>query len=99
MLGTIKGGFLCARQTATGWEKIGGGGSAIWFCYGGVSEMELFNVHISKYRGGEGTAHVIGGEGVVPALGMEARRGTPLGVIHDSPAETGEASTQRPHYM
>jgi hypothetical protein len=21
-----KGGFLCARQTGTGWEKIGGGG-------------------------------------------------------------------------
>ena len=48
-MGNLKGGFLCARQTGTSWEKIGGGGgSAIWFCYGGVSEMELFNVHIIK---------------------------------------------------
>jgi len=25
-IGTIKGGFLCARQTGIGWEKIGGWG-------------------------------------------------------------------------
>lgn len=60
--------------------------------------MELFNVHISKYRGGGVTAERLGGRGSPPALGMEARRGTPLGVIHDSPAESGVASTQRPQY-
>ena len=60
--------------------------------------MELSNEHISKYRGGGLTAERLGGRGVAPALGMEARRGTPLGVIHDSPAESGFASTQRPHY-
>ena len=51
MLGTIKGGFLCARQTGTGWEKIGGGGVSDLVLLGGFSEMKLFNVHISKYRG------------------------------------------------
>lgn len=66
MLGTIKGGFLCARQTGTGWEKIGGGGSAIWFCYGGFSEMEFFNVHIIKYIGSAVTLTHPGGWGVPP---------------------------------
>ena len=66
MLGTIKGGFLCARQTGTGWEKIGGGGSAIWFCYGGFSEMELSNVHIIKYIGSAVTLTHLGGWGVPP---------------------------------
>ena len=66
MLGTIKGGFLCARQTGTGWEKIGGGGSAIWFGYGGFSEMEFFNVHIIKYIGSAVTLTHPGGWGVPP---------------------------------
>ncbi len=44
-----KGGFLCARQTGTGWEKIGGGGSTIWFCYGGYSDIEVSNEHINMY--------------------------------------------------
>ena len=51
--------------------------------------MELFNVHIIKYRGGGLTAERLGGRGVALALGMEARRVTTLGVIHDSPAESG----------
>ena len=42
MLGTMKGGFLCARQTGTGWEKIGGGGYFF--------ETEVFNEHITKYN-------------------------------------------------
>lgn len=63
-MGNLKGGFLCARQTGTSWEKIGGGGSAIWFCYGGFFEMELSNVHIIKYIGSAVTLTHTGGVGV-----------------------------------
>jgi len=42
MLGTIKGGFLCASSKHTSWEKIGVGGTFF--------ETEVSNVHITKYN-------------------------------------------------
>ncbi len=48
MLGARKVGLMGGRYMGLGGKKIGVGGSAIWFCYGGFSEMKLFNVHIIK---------------------------------------------------